>query len=89
MTFQTIINEIENNLKKILQDLSISDISFSVEVAKPGFGDVSSNIAFLLAKNWWKKRQVQSDLAVEDKEARKKLLKIEHNLQEQLEWVYD
>ena len=50
MTFQTIINEIENNLKKILQDLSISDISFSVEVAKPGFGDVSSNIAFLLAK---------------------------------------
>ena len=50
MTFQTIINEIENNLKKILQDLSISDIAFSVEVAKHGFGDVSSNIAFLLAK---------------------------------------
>ena len=50
MTFETIIDEIENNLKKILQDLSISDISFSVEVAKPGFGDVSSNIAFLLAK---------------------------------------
>ena len=50
MTIQTIIDEIENNLKKILQDLSISDISFSVEVAKPGFGDVSSNIAFLLAK---------------------------------------
>ena len=50
MTIQTIIDEIENNLKKILQDLSISDVSFSVEVAKPGFGDVSSNIAFLLAK---------------------------------------
>jgi len=50
MTFQSIIEEIENNLKKILDDLSISDVSFSVEVAKPGFGDVSSNIAFLLAK---------------------------------------
>ena len=62
MTFQTIIDEIENNLKKILQDLSISDVSFSVEVAKPGFGDVSSNIAFLLAK--------------ELKKAPKKLLKL-------------
>ena len=50
MTFQVIIDEIENNLKKILQELSLSEIPFSVEVAKPGFGDVSSNIAFLLAK---------------------------------------
>jgi len=50
MTFQSIIEEVENNLKKILDELSISDVSFSVDVAKPGFGDVSSNIAFLLAK---------------------------------------
>ena len=50
MTFQTIIDEIQSNLKKIIHDLSLSDISFSVDVAKPGFGDVSSNIAFLLAK---------------------------------------
>ena len=50
MTFKSIIDEIDNNLKKILQDLSIFDISFSVEPAKPGFGDVSSNISFLLAK---------------------------------------
>ena len=50
MTFQLILEEITNNLKKILDDLSISDVNFSVEVAKPGFGDVSSNIAFLLAK---------------------------------------
>ena len=52
MTFQVIIDEIENNLKKILQELSLSEIPFSVEVAKPGFGDVSSNIAFLLAKEF-------------------------------------
>ncbi|NQV39105.1 MAG: arginine--tRNA ligase, partial [Nitrosopumilus sp.] len=50
MTFKSIIDEIENNLNKILSDLSISDVEFSVEPAKPGFGDVSSNISYLLAK---------------------------------------
>jgi len=55
MTFQSIIDEIENNLNKILDDLSISNVKFSVEPAKPGFGDVSSNISFLLAKKLKKK----------------------------------
>ncbi len=50
MTFKSILDEIENNLNKVLSDLSISDLKFSVEPAKPGFGDVSSNISFLLAK---------------------------------------
>jgi arginyl-tRNA synthetase len=50
LSFKSLIDEIENNLYKILEDMSISDISFTVEPAKPGFGDVSSNIAFLLAK---------------------------------------
>jgi arginyl-tRNA synthetase len=50
MTFKSILDEIENNLNKILSDLSISDVDFSVEPAKPGFGDVSSNVSFLLAK---------------------------------------
>ena len=50
MTFRAILDEIENNLKKILSDLSITDVNFSVEPAKPGFGDVSSNVSFLLAK---------------------------------------
>ena len=50
MSFKSLIDEIENNLNKILDDLSVSDISFLVEPAKPGFGDVSSNISFLLAK---------------------------------------
>ncbi len=57
MTFQIILDEIENNLKKIIQELSISEISFSVDVAKPGFGDVSSNIGFLLAKELKKSPQ--------------------------------
>ncbi|MCV0410149.1 arginine--tRNA ligase [Nitrosopumilus sp.] len=51
MTFKSIIDEIENNLKKILAELSISDVKFAVEPAKPGYGDVSSNVSFLLAKH--------------------------------------
>ena len=51
MTFKSILDEIETNLKKVLSDLSISDVKFSVDPAKPGFGDVSSNISFLLAKS--------------------------------------
>jgi len=50
MTFQSILDEVRNNLNKILSEMSITGINFSVEPAKPGFGDVSSNISFLLAK---------------------------------------
>jgi len=50
MTFKSIIDEIENNLAKVLSDLSISDVKFTVEPAKPGFGDVSCNVSFLLSK---------------------------------------
>jgi len=50
MTFKSIIDEIENNLNKILAELSISGVKYSVEPANPGFGDVSTNISFLLAK---------------------------------------
>lgn len=50
MTFKSIIDEIESNLTKILNDLSVSDLKFTVELAKPGFGDVSSNVSFLLSK---------------------------------------
>ena len=57
LTFKSIIDEIENNLYKILDDLKISDVPFTVEPAKPGFGDVSSNISFLLAKQLKKSPQ--------------------------------
>ncbi len=57
LTFKSIIDEIENNLHKILDMLDVSDIPFTVEPAKPGFGDVSSNIAFLLAKHMKKSPQ--------------------------------
>ena len=50
MTFKSILDEIENNLNRVLSDMSVFDVPFTVESAKPGFGDVSSNIAYLLAK---------------------------------------
>ncbi|MFQ5440674.1 MAG: arginine--tRNA ligase [Nitrosopumilaceae archaeon] len=65
MTFKSIIDEIENNLHKILLELDASEISFTVEPAKPGFGDVSSNISFLLAKNLKKSPQEISKLISE------------------------
>ncbi len=57
MTFKSIIDEIENNLNKVLSDLSISGVVFSVEPSKPGFGNVSSNVSFLLAKQLKKSPQ--------------------------------
>ena len=65
MTFKSIIDEIENNLHKIISDLGVSDTSFTVEPAKPGFGDVSSNISFLLAKNLKKNPQEISSMVSE------------------------
>ncbi len=65
MTFKSILDEIENNLNKILDDLSISDVNFSVEPAKPGFGDVSSNVSFLLAKQLKKSPKEISEMLFE------------------------
>lgn len=65
MTFKSIIDEIENNLNKILDDLSIYDVNFSVEPAKPGFGDVSSNVSFLLAKQLKKSPKEISEMLSE------------------------
>lgn len=66
MTFQSILDEIRNNLNRILSEMSVSDIDFSVEPAKTGFGDVSSNISFLLAKNLKKNPQEISKLLSEN-----------------------
>lgn len=65
MSFKSLIDEIENNIHKILDDLSVSGISFSVEPAKPGFGDVSSNVSFLLAKHLKKNPKEIADVLSE------------------------
>ena len=79
MTFKSIIEEIENNLYKILSDLEVSNVSFTVEPAKSGFGDVSSNISFLLAKILKKSPQEISNIMSE------KYSKFQHTLVSKVE----
>jgi arginyl-tRNA synthetase len=51
MSFRVLLDEIKKNLFVILQEQKISDLTFSLEPAKEGFGDVSCNVAFLAAKS--------------------------------------
>ena len=55
MTFQVLLDEIKSNVNKSLQELGYPEVSFTVEPAKKGFGDVSCNVCFLLAKHLKKK----------------------------------
>jgi arginyl-tRNA synthetase len=55
MSFQVLLDEIRKKLLIILEQQKISDLSFSLEPAKEGFGDVSCNVAFLAAKKLQKK----------------------------------
>ncbi|KAF6242945.1 arginine--tRNA ligase [Nitrosopumilus sp. b1] len=50
MSMRKILEEIESTLGVIIKKLGFPNVSFSVEPAKPGFGDISSNVSFLLAK---------------------------------------
>ena len=79
MTFKAILDEIENNLNKILHEMSLESISFTVEPAKPGFGDVSSNISFLLAKHLKKSPKDIADMLSEkyQKQIHTLVLKVE------------
>lgn len=49
MTFADLINEIRKQTKQILSELGCDNVKYVVEPAKPGFGDVMCNVAFLLA----------------------------------------
>ena len=79
MTFKAILDEIENNLNIILHEMSLESISFTVEPAKPGFGDVSSNISFLLAKHLKKNPKDIADMLSEkyQKQIHTLVLKVE------------
>ena len=79
MTFKAILDEIENNLNKILHEMSLESISFTVEPAKPGFGDVSSNVSFLLAKHLKKSPKDIADMLSEkyQKQIHTLVLKVE------------
>lgn len=55
MTFKIILDEINTNIQKIIEDLNLPQTSFVIEPAKSNFGDVMCNVAFLLSKHLKKK----------------------------------
>lgn len=57
MSLTLVINEVQKNIEKLLDELGFPKVSFSVEPSKSGFGDVSSNVSFLLTKQLKKSPQ--------------------------------
>ena len=55
MSYQKLIDEAYENIQKIISDLKYPSVNFSVVPAKSGFGDLSCNAPFLLAKELKKK----------------------------------
>ncbi|MDI1496140.1 MAG: arginine--tRNA ligase [Cenarchaeum symbiont of Oopsacas minuta] len=48
MSFELLLDEIASNVKIILDENNIGDAKFQISLAKPGFGDASCNVSFLL-----------------------------------------
>ena len=65
MSLSVLLKEVTNNLNNILKELEYPTTAFSVTPSKPGFGDVSCNVSFLLAKSLKKKPVEISQLLVE------------------------
>jgi len=55
LSLRVLLEQVTTNLNKISQELEFPETSFSVSPSKSGFGDISCNIAFLLAKSLKKK----------------------------------
>ena len=51
MTFKILLDEINSNIQKIIEDLKLPQTLFVVEPAKSNFGDVMCNVSFLLSKH--------------------------------------
>ncbi len=66
MAFLLILAEIKSNIKKIISQHGFQDVEFVVDLAKPGFGDFTCNVAFLLAKQLGKKPYDIAQLFAED-----------------------
>jgi len=55
LTFKILLDEINSNIQKIIEQLNLPQTSFVVEPAKSNFGDVMCNVSFLLSKHLKKK----------------------------------
>ncbi len=55
MTYKKLLEEIQFNIEKIIEEQGWPKLSFVVEIAKSNFGDVTCNVSFLIAKHLKKK----------------------------------
>jgi len=66
MAFLNIINHLKENTSKIISEKGYDNVDFVVEYSRSGFGDITCNVAFLLAKNLKKNPQeIAQELAGE------------------------
>ena len=57
MAFLDIINQVKDNTSKIISEKGYDNVDFVVEYSRSGFGDITCNVSFLLAKNLKKNPQ--------------------------------
>ena len=57
MVFLELLENIQTKTSEILDSKNYAPVSFSVEAAKPGFGDITCNVSFLLSKQLKKSPQ--------------------------------
>ena len=62
MEFLEILNQVEQRISDIISSKGYEMVNFVVEPSKKGFGDITCNIGFLLAKKLNKKPQEISDI---------------------------
>ncbi len=66
MTFELVLEEIKNNMARVLDEIGAPDVPYSVEPAKPGFGDATCNAPFLLSRILKKPpREIATQIAYE------------------------
>ena len=60
MAFLELVAKIRHEIDEIFTNQGYTNVNFSVEPSKPGFGDITCNASFLLAKHL---NQKPSDIA--------------------------
>ena len=79
MVFLSILNQVKKNVSKIIEEKDYDRVGFVVEPSKGGFGDITCNVAFLLAKSLKKSPQeiAQEFAGAYDTSQSKELNKVE------------
>ena len=57
MVFLSVLNQVRENISKIIEEKGYDKVTFVVEPSKSEFGDITCNVAFLLAKSLKKSPQ--------------------------------